>query len=110
MHWLVADPSFERLMMVLLFFGVVFGAYNGAMVVFLAEIMPAHVRTSGFSLAYSLATGLFGGFTPAIATYLIGATGDRAIPGAWLMVAALIGLSSALSFAVGRRRRAPVAS
>ena len=44
----------------------IFGSYNGAMVVFLTEIMPAHVRTSGFSLAYSLATGLFGGFTPAI--------------------------------------------
>ena len=105
MHWLVAEPSFERLMSVLLFFGVVFGAYNGAMVVFLTEIMPAQVRTSGFSLAYSLATGLFGGFTPAIATYLIGATGDRAIPGAWLMAAALIGLCSALSFAIGRRRQ-----
>jgi MFS family permease len=110
MHWLVADPSFERLLIVLLFFGAVFGAYNGAMVVFLTEIMPAHVRTSGFSLAYSLATGLFGGFTPAIATYLIGATGDRAIPGAWLMVAALIGLSSALSFAIGRRRQALAAT
>jgi MHS family citrate/tricarballylate:H+ symporter-like MFS transporter len=92
-------------MIVLVFFGMVFGAYNGAMVVFLTEIMPAHVRISGFSVAYSLATGLFGGFTPAIATYLISATGDKAIPGAWLMVAASIGLTSVLTFAL--RRRAP---
>ena len=104
MHWLVAEPSFSRLMTVELFFGAVFAMYNGAMVVFLTEIMPAHVRTSGFSVAYSLATGLFGGFTPAIATYLINATGDRAIPGAWLTVAALIGLISVLTFAFSRRR------
>jgi MFS family permease len=106
MHWLVADASFERLLIVLMFFAAVYATYNGAMVVYLTEIMPAHVRTSGFSVAYSLATGLFGGFTPAIATYLIDATGDRAIPGAWLMVAALIGLASALSFAIRRHASA----
>jgi MHS family citrate/tricarballylate:H+ symporter-like MFS transporter len=39
------------------------------MVVFLTEIMPVEVRTAGFSLAYSLATAIFGGFTPAISTY-----------------------------------------
>ena len=38
------------------------------MAVYLTEIMPAAVRTSGFSLAYSLATAVFGGFTPAICT------------------------------------------
>ncbi len=104
MHWLVAEPSFERLLIVLLFFGMVFSTYNGAMVVYLTEIMPAHVRTSGFAVAYSLAAGLFGGFTPAIATYLIGVTGDRAIPGAWLTFAAFLGLSAVLSFALASRR------
>ena len=48
------------------------------MVVALTEIMPVEVRTSGFSLAYSLATALLGGFTPAICTYLIHITGNRA--------------------------------
>jgi MFS family permease len=106
LHWLVAAPSFERLMVVLLLLAAVYATYNGAMLAFLAEIMPAHVRTSGFSLAYSLAAGLFGGFTPAIATYLIGATGDGAIPGAWLSIAAALGLGSALSFAQRRPARA----
>jgi MFS family permease len=105
LHWLIAAPSFERLMIVLLLLAAVYATYNGAMLVFLAEIMPAHIRTSGFSLAYSLAAGLFGGFTPAIATYLIGVTGDRAIPGAWLAVAAFTGLVSALSFSLHRTAR-----
>jgi hypothetical protein len=52
-------------------FSFLYGSYNGAMVVYLTEIMPAEVRASGFSLAYSLATAIFGGFTPAICTYLI---------------------------------------
>lgn len=44
--------------------------------------LPVDVRTSGFSLAYSLATALLGGCTPAICTYLIHITANRAMPGA----------------------------
>ena len=93
---LVRMPSFVRLLSVELWLSFIFGSYNGAMVVFLTEIMPVDVRTSGFSLAYSLATAIFGGFTPAIATYLIHFTGNRATPGLWLSVAALFGLLGAI--------------
>jgi MFS transporter, MHS family, citrate/tricarballylate:H+ symporter len=96
MLWLVREPSFTRLMTVELWFSFIYGSYNGAMVVFLTEIMPIDVRTSGFSLAYSLATAVFGGFTPAISTYLIYLTGNRAVPGLWLSFAAAIGLIAAL--------------
>jgi hypothetical protein len=67
------------------------------MVVALTEIMPVAVRTSGFSLAYSLATALMGGFTPAISTYLIHITGNRAMPGLWMSFAAVLGLIAALT-------------
>lgn len=96
MLWLVRAPSFARLLAVQLWFSCIFGSYNGAMVVFLTEIMPAHVRTSGFSLAYSLATALFGGFTPAVSTYFIHVTGNLAVPGLWLSFAAACGLGAAL--------------
>jgi MFS family permease len=69
MLWMVSTPSFSRLLAVELWLSFIFGSYNGAMVVFLTEIMPLTVRTSGFALAYSLATAVFGGFTPAINTY-----------------------------------------
>jgi hypothetical protein len=62
------------------------------MVVYLTEIVPPSVRASGFSLAYSLATAIFGGFTPAISQLLIHLTGNSAMPGAWLTFAAAIGL------------------
>jgi MFS family permease len=96
MLWLVREPSFSRLLAVELWLSLIYGSYNGAMVVFLTEIMPVSVRTSGFALAYSLATAIFGGFTPAISTYLIHVTGNRAVPGIWLSFAAACGLVSAL--------------
>jgi metabolite-proton symporter len=97
MSWLVAAPSFSRLLIVELWLSFLYGSYNAAMVVFLTEMMPAQVRATGFALAYSLATAIFGGFTPAICTYLIHALHNRAMPGVWLSVAAVCGLFAALS-------------
>ncbi|MGI4812676.1 MAG: MFS transporter [Janthinobacterium lividum] len=90
--WLTQAPSFGRLLGVELWLSFLYGSYNGAMVVALTELMPVDVRTAGFSLAYSLATALFGGFTPAISTYLIHLTGNNAAPGIWLSFAAVCGL------------------
>jgi MFS family permease len=92
--WLVSNPSFSRLLTVELWLSFIYASYNGAMVVFLTELMPAKVRASGFSIAYSLATAIFGGFTPAICTYLIHETGNKAIPGLWLSFAAAMGLAA----------------
>jgi MFS transporter, MHS family, citrate/tricarballylate:H+ symporter len=102
MAWLVSAPSFSRLLVIELWLSCMFGSYSGAMVVFLTEIMPEEVRTSGFSLAFSLATAIFGGFTPAICTYLIHVTGNRAMPGAWLSAAAASGLIAVLLLSPAR--------
>ena len=93
LYWLVSDPSFVRLLLVELWLSMIYGAYNGAMVVYLTEVIPAHVRTSGFSFAYSAAT-VVGGFTPAVATFLIHQTGNRAVAGLWLMFAAACGMAA----------------
>ncbi|VTU27372.1 Proline porter II [Variovorax sp. PBL-H6] len=97
MSWLAAAPSFGRLLDVLLWLSFLFGMYNGAMVVALTEVMPVQVRVVGFSLAYSLATALFGGFTPAVSTWLIEATADKAAPAYWISIAALCGLAATLA-------------
>ncbi|SDI72741.1 MFS transporter [Pseudomonas panipatensis] len=96
LSWLVAEPSFARLLMVELWLSFLYGSYNGAMVVALTEVMPADVRTTGFSLAYSLATATFGGFTPAVCTWLIHSLDNKAAPGLWLSGAALLGLLATL--------------
>jgi MFS family permease len=94
MAWLVVEPSFVKLLSVELWLSCIYAGYNGAMVVHLTEIVPVEVRTAGFSLAYSLATTI-GGSTPVIVTYLIHESGNRAMPGAWLSVAAAIAFATA---------------
>jgi len=102
--YLAAAPSFLRMLGVLLWLSFLYGVYNGAMVPALTEVMPQHVRVAGFSIAYSLATAIFGGFTPAISTALIEYTHDRAAPGYWMSFAALCAVLATLWF---YRRNSP---
>ncbi len=105
MAWLVGNITFGHMLVVLLWLSFLYGSYNGAMVAALTEIVPSKVRTAGFSLAYSLATAIFGGFTPLISTWLISATGDKAAPAIWLAVGGLCGLVSTFLIYRGRGLR-----
>ena len=109
LSWLARDPSFGKMVLIELWLSLLYAWYNGAMVVALTEVVPASVRTSGFSLAYSLATTL-GGSSLAISTWLIRETGDKASPGWWMSFAALIGLAAALAVYAGKGRSAAAAS
>lgn len=102
MLWLVAAPSFTRLLAVELWFSFLYGSYNAALIVYITELIPISIRIIGFSLAYSMATAVFGGFTPAISTYLIHITGNSAMPGLWLSFAAICGLLATI-IARGRK-------
>ncbi len=95
-HLTAAAPSFSMMLAVLLWLSFIYGLYNGAMIPALTEIMPTEVRVAGFSLAYSLATAVFGGFTPVVSTALIEYTGDKASPGYWMSFAALCALLATL--------------
>jgi len=91
MRWLVVEPTFDKMLIVELWLSFLYASYNGAMVAALTEVMPVHVRTVGFSLAYSIAT-MIGGSVPLIATSLIHYTNDKASPGLCMSFAALCGL------------------
>lgn len=106
MAWLTTAPSLPRFMTVELVLAVIYATYNGALIPYLAETMPENLRVTGFSLAYSLATALFGGMTPLICTGMIARTHDAAMPGLWLTIAALIAL---LSLLITPRAASPVA-
>lgn len=93
---LASAPGFAMMLGVLLWLSFIYGLYNGAMIPALTEIMPTDVRVAGFSLAYSLATALFGGFTPVVSTGLIELTGDKASPGYWMSFAAVCALLATL--------------
>jgi MHS family citrate/tricarballylate:H+ symporter-like MFS transporter len=97
LSWLVAAPTFGKMLAVELLFSFYFGMYSGTMLGALVEVVPPHVRTTSFSLAFALAAALFGTFTPLASTWLIDQTGDRASPGYWLMFAAASGLIATLA-------------
>jgi hypothetical protein len=61
---------------------------------FLMRPLGAVLLGAGCSLAYSLATAVFGGFTPAFDTWLIHATGNRAMPGVWVSCSAGLALAA----------------
>ncbi len=84
------------MLLVELWLSFLYASYNGAMVVALTEIMPVE-RAHGRVLAgLSLATALFGGFTPLVSTWLIEATGNKAAPGLWMAFAGACGLVATL--------------
>jgi len=100
MAWLDAAPSFERLLAVELWLAALYAMYAGTLVPLLTEIIPGKARSSGYSIILSLANGIFGSFTPFIATGLIEITGDRASPALWLSACAALSLLG--SFALWR--------
>src|SRR5205807_9017734 len=63
MLWLVDQPSLSRLLTVELWLSFIYGSYNGAMVVFLTEIIPSIVSMTGLALSRCLAIVIIGGYT-----------------------------------------------
>ena len=97
LYWLVSAPTFGKLLAVQMMFSFYFGTYSGTMLGCLVEIVPKHVRTTCFSIAFALAAALFGTFTPYASTKLIAWTDNKASPGFWLMFAAVLGIIAALT-------------
>jgi MHS family proline/betaine transporter-like MFS transporter len=70
------------------------------------ELFPERDRLSGYSVAFNLGLGVFGGITPMIAASLIAATGAPTAPAIYLTVTSLIAvLTLAL---IPDRSRAPL--
>jgi len=53
------------------------------------ELFPSSDRLTGYSISFNLGVGIVGGATPALATWLIAATGYQLTP-AWLLIASAI--------------------
>lgn len=78
-------------------FAVLIGSYGAVNPIAICEIFPRPVRCSAVSAAYNLSFGLAGGTAPAVATWLIGATGNQTIPAIYISACAAISAAAALS-------------
>jgi MFS transporter, MHS family, proline/betaine transporter len=63
---------------------------------FLAELFPTRLRYSGLSLTYGLASAIFGGTAPALATFLVRRTGAALSPAWYATALAAVALGCAL--------------
>ncbi|WP_144630191.1 MFS transporter [Bordetella genomosp. 13] len=73
-----------------LMFGLMIAMFSGPGPAAIAEIFPTRSRSTWMSTGYSLATSIFGGFAPFIATWLISATGSPISPTYYLILAAIV--------------------
>ncbi len=104
LSWLATNPTLGKLLAVQMMFSFYFGVYSGTMLGCLVEIVPRHVRTTCFSIAFAMAAGIFGTSTPFVSTKLIDMTGqDKASPAYWLMFGATLGIIAALTVYRGGR-------
>ena len=76
--------------------------FLGCMPAVLVELFPRRIRVAGLSSVYNLASAVFGGFAPLIATALISATGLPVAASFWVLATALF---SAVAVLVVRETR-----
>jgi MHS family proline/betaine transporter-like MFS transporter len=65
---------------------------SGTAPALLCELVPTGIRYSGLSVPYSISVACFGGLTPLVVTWLVGATGKPLSVTGYVMAAAVIGL------------------
>jgi len=68
------------------------GVYYGSLPAVLVEAAPPSVRCTAVALGYNLCTGLFGGMSPLVATWLVERTGDETAPAFLIMASAAVTL------------------
>ncbi|MEJ3659310.1 MFS transporter [Actinomycetes bacterium KLBMP 9759] len=79
----------------------------GTMSATLPALFDTDVRYGGFSIGYNVSTSIFGGTAPAILALLVDATGDNAIPGAYVAIAALVSMAAVIVLRESARRPLP---
>lgn len=92
MMWLQVSHTVLTLIVVQSLFCAMVSMFVGVAPAALAEIFPTAVRSSGMSLAYNTAVTIFGGFAPAILTWITYTTGVAFAPALYVMGAAVIAL------------------
>lgn len=90
--WLAAEPSVLRLVIVQSVLSIALSGYYGPFGALLAELFPAHIRSTGLSLAYNIAVMLFGGFGQFIVTWLIRVTHSQLAPTFYVMAGLVLSL------------------
>ena len=91
-RFITLHPSLSTLMAGLVFNELLQIAYVCAMPTVMAAIFPARTRVTGLSLSYNTGVTLFGGFAPAVFTWLISVTHNNTAPSFYLIAMAALSI------------------
>ena len=94
---LQAHPTLGVLILAQSLFCGLVGLFSGSAPSALAQIFPTNIRSTGMSIAYNAAVTLFGGFAPAILTWLSGTAAGALAPAFYVAGAAVVGLAGVLA-------------
>ncbi len=87
---LVSGGSLASVLVTHLCFFLVLAVPLGSGPALFVEMFPAEDRLSGYSVAFNIGLGVFGGLTPMIASLLIAQTGLATSPALYMTLAALV--------------------
>ncbi|MEM9684998.1 MAG: MFS transporter, partial [Pseudomonadota bacterium] len=93
--WLMHRDAFALVLAGQIGFAAMFGFMFSSMQTVMAEMLPSRVRCTGSSLVANVCTGLVGGTTPLVATYLVARTADDFAPVYYLIAAGILLLGGA---------------
>ncbi|MER8032432.1 glycine betaine/L-proline transporter ProP [Streptomyces bauhiniae] len=93
---LIRQGSVVLIAVGLLMMGLSLVAMLGTMSAALPAIFPTQVRYGSLSVAYNLATSIFGGTTPLVITYLISVFHTNLMPAYYATAAAVVGVVAVL--------------
>jgi MFS transporter, MHS family, proline/betaine transporter len=104
--YVLAAPSFTRLLAAQFVALTLFGLLTGLAPGMLASLFPVGVRSTGMAISYNVPVTVFGGFAPLTMTWAIHATGSDLVPGVYLICAALLSILVVGGTQTSIRRRA----
>lgn len=90
--YVVAEPSFERLLTAQAICALSIAAIWAPTPGLLAGMFPTQVRSTGMSIAYNVVVLLFGGLAPFTLTWLVARTGSDMVPSYYLLACTALSL------------------
>ena len=96
---IVRHPSVFTLLSGLILETLLLIAYSSAIAVAMARLFPARTRVTGLSLSYNVGVTIFGGFAPAMFTWLTAITHNSAAPSFYLIATAVVSIAALLAAA-----------
>jgi MHS family proline/betaine transporter-like MFS transporter len=90
--WVVNTRTVTALFVGQTLFCAIVSVFTGSVPAVLAALFPARLRSTGVSLTYNFAAVVFGGFAPAVLTFLTESTHNTMAPAFYVVAAAAVSL------------------